>query len=140
EIRLRSAHANELGILIQRNANAARLLRQRFQNRLPHPPHGVRNEFDALIGIELLDGLEESFVADRDELGEIESVALIFFYVRDDETQVRRDEPFSRLFIATLHASREPTFLSRIFYEWEFLDVLQVLVECYGGGGTEHRI
>src|SRR5256886_8594888 len=86
EIGLRAAHANELRVLIQRNANAARLLRQRFELFFFQAEDGIRDEFDALIGIELLDGLEESFVADRDKLGEIEPMALIFFYVLDDET------------------------------------------------------
>src|SRR6059036_2732054 len=104
------------------------------QNRLPHPPHGIRNEFDALIGIELLDRLEESFVADGDQLGEIESVALVFLYVRDDETKVGRYQTLGGFFIAALHAPSEATLFSRIFYEWEFLYVLQVLVECSGGG------
>src|SRR2546425_1638213 len=137
EVRLGAAHPNELRILVERNANAARLLRQRLQHRLPHPPHCVRNEFDALVGIELLDRFQQTFVADRDELGEIESVALIFFYVGDDETQIGSDETLGGFFIATLHATSEATFFSGIFDEGKFLYVLQVLVECSGRGGAE---
>src|SRR5204862_2026840 len=102
-----------------------------------HPPHRVRNEFDALVGIELLDRLEQPFIADGDELGEIESVSLIFFYVGDDETQIGGDETLSSFFIAALHATSETTFFSGIFDEGEFLYVLQVLVECSGRGGAE---
>src|SRR5437899_12292773 len=67
----------------------------------------------------------------------IESVALIFFYVGDDETQIGSDETLGGFFIATLHATSEATFFSGIFDEGKFLYVLQVLVECSGRGGAE---
>src|SRR5437899_6804581 len=59
----------------------------------------------------------------------IESVALIFFYVGDDETQIGSDETLGGFFIATLHATSEATFFSGIFDEGKFLYVLQVLVD-----------
>src|SRR6266508_1854189 len=140
QIRFGAAHADQLRVLIERNADAARLLRQRFQHRLPHPPHRVRNEFDALVGIELLDCLEEPFIADGDELGEIETVALIFFYVGDDETEISSDETLGGFFIAALHATCEAALFSRILYQGKLLYVLQVLVECSRGGGAEKRL
>src|SRR5467141_834006 len=126
--------------MIQRNADAARLLRQRFQHRLPHPPHRIRNKFDALVWIELLHRLEQNFITDGNELGEIESVALIFFDVGDDKSEIGSDETLGSFFIAALHATRETTFFSGIFDEGKFLYVLQVLVECSGWGGAEKSL
>src|SRR5207247_4548775 len=71
----------------------------------------------------------EGFVPDGDELGEIESVTLIFFDVGDDEPKVRRDEPLGGLFVTLLRAAREPAFFLGFVDEWELLDVLQILVE-----------
>src|SRR5438876_300598 len=140
QVRLGAAHPDELGILIERNADAARLLRQRLQHRLAYPPHRIGDEFDALIGIELLDRLEQSFIADRNELGEIETVTLIFFYVGDDEPEIGCDETLSGFFIAPLHAACEAALFSRVFDQGKLLYVLQVLVECSGGGGAEKRL
>ena len=44
-------------------------------------------------GSNFLHGLEETLVADGDELTEIESVALVLLHVRDDETEIGGDEP-----------------------------------------------
>src|SRR3989454_8909760 len=140
QIRFGAAHADQLRVLIERNADAARLLRQRFQHRLPHPPHRVRNEFDALVGIELLHRFQQTFITDGDELGEIESVALIFFDVGDDKSEIGSDETLGSFFVAALHATRETTFFSGIFDEGKFLYVLQVLVECSGWGGAEKSL
>ena len=41
KVRLGPAHADQLRILVQRNSHAARLLGERLQHRLPHPPHRV---------------------------------------------------------------------------------------------------
>src|SRR5436309_14062149 len=91
QIRFGTAHADQLRVLVEWNAHATRLFRQRLQHRLAHPPHRVRNELDALVGIELLHRLEQPYVADGDELGEIETVALIFFDVGDDKSEIGGD-------------------------------------------------
>src|SRR5207245_7682537 len=111
----------------------------RLQNRLPHPPHRIRDELHALIGIELLHCFEESFVADGDQLGEVEAVTLVFLDIGDDETEVGGNESLGSLFVAPLHASRQAAFFSGILDEWEFLDVLQILVEGTGRIGTKER-
>ena len=64
-------------------------------------------------GSNFFDGLEESFVADGDELAEIEAVALILLHVRDDETEVGGYEPLGGHFIALLREAREPCALRR---------------------------
>src|SRR6266550_4048985 len=81
QIRLGAAHADELRVLIQRDANATGLLGERLQDRLTYPPYRIRDELHALIGIELLHRLEQPLVPDGDQLGEVEAVPLILLDV-----------------------------------------------------------
>ena len=80
-----------------------------FENCLPNPPDSIGNEFHSLLGVELSHGFQKSLVSDRNELGEVEAVTLVLLYVRDDEPEVRRDQPFRSLFISCLRATREST-------------------------------
>ena len=118
----------------------ARLLGERLEDRLAHPPHGVGDELHALVGIELPDRLEQSLVADRDELGEVEPVPLILLHVGDDEPEVRGHQPLGGRLVALLGAPGEAPFLGRIRDQRELLDVLQVLVERRGGRGAEETL
>src|SRR5205823_12138650 len=115
-----------LRVLIQRDADTARLLGERLQDRLTHPPYRIRDELHALIGIELLHRLEQPLVPDGDQLGEVEAVTLILLDVGDDESEVGGDESLGGFFVAPLHASRQAAFFSGIFDQWELLDVLQI--------------
>jgi single-strand DNA-binding protein len=47
--RLRPRQLHQVRVLVQRDPDRARLLRQRLQHRLADPPHGVRDELDALV-------------------------------------------------------------------------------------------
>jgi len=94
----------------------------------------------ALVRVELLHGLEEPFIADRDELGEIEPVALVLLDVRNDESEVGGHEPLGGLFITSLNAPRQPTLFRGILYERELLNVLEVLVECTGRISSKKRL
>ncbi|MBF8305971.1 MAG: hypothetical protein HW398_1159 [Acidobacteria bacterium] len=140
QIRLRPAHPDELGVLVQGNAHAAGLLRERLEHGLAHPPHGVGDEFHALVRIEFLDGLEQALVTDRHQLRQIEAVSLILLHVGDHEPQVRRDEALGGLLVAALHPPGEPPLFGGILDQREFLDVLQVLIEGAGRGGFEKRL
>jgi hypothetical protein len=82
-----------------------------------------------LVGIELPDRLEQAFVADGDEFGEIEAVALVLLHIGNDEPEVRRDEPLGGGFVALLREPREATLLLDVSDQRELLDVLQVLVK-----------
>ena len=113
------------------------MLGERFQHRLTDPPHSVRYELYTLVRIELSHGLEKAFVPDCDELREIEPVALILFHIGDDESQIRRHQPFGRLFVALLGPSGKTTLFFSIGNERQLLDVLQVLIERGRGRGTE---
>src|SRR5438094_394586 len=140
QVRLGAAHADELRVLIQRDANATGLLGERLQDRLTFPPYRIRDELHALIGIELLHRLEQPLVPDGDQLGEVEAVPLILLDVGDDESEVGGDESLGGFFVTPLHASRQAAFFSGILDEWELLDVLQILVEGTGRIGAKERL
>src|SRR3989454_1099367 len=129
EIRLGAAHLDQLRVLIQGDPNAAGLLGQRLEHRLTHPPDGVGDELHPLVRIELLHRLEEPFVADRHQLGEIEPVTLILLDVGDDEPEVGGDEALGGLLVAPLDAPGQPALFRGGLDEREFLDFLQVFVE-----------
>ncbi len=118
-----------MAVLVQRNANTSRLLRECLQDGLTNPPDGVRDELDALIGIELLHGLEQTLVADGHELGEVEPMPLVLLHVRDDEAKVGRDQPLGRLLVPVLRQPSQPALFHRVLDEIEFLNVLEVLVK-----------
>jgi hypothetical protein len=139
EIRLGAAHADELGVLIQRDAHAARLLRQRFEHGLAHPPHRVGDELHPLVGIELLDGLEKAFVADAHQLGQVQPPALVLLDVRDHETEVRRDEAFRRLLVSLSRPPRDLALLLRVVDEGIAFDVLEILIEGIEGSRIEEH-
>src|SRR6478672_316150 len=84
--------AREIGGAIQRNADGAALTRQRRQNRLTNPPHSVRDELHALIGIELTCSGEQTDVAFTDQIDERHAAVLILLRHRDYETQIALDE------------------------------------------------
>src|SRR4029077_8172875 len=140
EIGLGAAHADQLRVLIQRDADAAGLLGEGFEDRLAHPPHRIRDELHALVRIELLHCLEQPLIADGDELREIEAVSLVLLDVGNDESEVGGHEPLGGFFITTLDAPGQPTLFRGIFYQWELLDVLEVLVECTGRISPKKRL
>src|SRR6185436_10567782 len=104
--RLGTSETDELRVLIEGNADRTGLFGKRLEHSLSNPPDGVRNELHALVRIELSDGLEQAFVANGDELAQVESVALLLLHVGDDEAEVRRYQPLSGRFVALLRPSR----------------------------------
>src|SRR6185503_10129004 len=127
---LRARETDQLRILIEGDSDRTCLLSQCFQYSLSNPPHRIRDELHSLIGIELANGLEQSFVADRDELTEIEPVSLILLHVRDHEPEVCGHEPLGGGFVSLLREAGESPLFGRIRDQGEFLDVVEVLVEC----------
>jgi hypothetical protein len=85
-----------------------------------------------VIRIELLDRLEQSLVADSDELGEVESVSLVLLDVGDDEPEVGGDQPFRSRFIPGDGSARQTLFFVGVGDHREFLNVEQILVEGAG--------
>ena len=71
--------ANRRQVLV--SVSATGLTAERLEDRLAHPPHRIGDELHTLIGIELPDRLQQPFVPDGDELGEIEAVPLVLLHV-----------------------------------------------------------
>src|SRR5436190_11571815 len=125
----RRAHdARQVGGAVQRHADRAALTRERSEDRLANPPHGVRNELHALIGIELAGGGEQPDVAFADEIGERQPAVLILLRDRDHEPEVALHELLHRLLIAGAHLARERDLLL-LREQWSLGDLVQVLVE-----------
>src|SRR6185312_980726 len=129
EDRLGAGETDELRVLVERDSDGAGLFGQGFEDGLANPPDGVGDELDALVRIELSNRFEEALVADRDELAQIETVALVFLDVGDDESEVRGDEPLGGFFIALLGSSGKSTLFLGIVDQRELLDVLQILIK-----------
>src|SRR5205085_4109644 len=92
--------AREISRAVERNANGTPLARERGQDRLTNPPHGVRNELYALIRIELAGSGQQADVALADEIDERQAAVLIFLGDRNHETQVALHEFLQRVGIA----------------------------------------
>ena len=82
------------------------------ENRLADPPHGVRDELHALIGIELPRSGEQADVAFADEIDEGHAAVLIFLCDGDDEAEVALDELLERVLIAGADLRREIDLLA----------------------------
>src|SRR4051794_4087434 len=124
EDRLGAGETDELRVLVERDSDAAGLLGEGLQYGLTHPPDGVGDELDALIRIELSYRLEETFVADRDQLREIETVPLILLHVGDHEPEVRRDESLGGGFVTLLGQSSQTSLFGGVTDQRKFLDVV----------------
>src|SRR5690606_10916638 len=124
---------------VERKPHRASLLRQRLEHCLPDPPHRIRDELDAAIRIELADRAEQSFVADRNQVAELEAVALVSLNECDHESQVCGDEAINRLLVTGTSASSQFSFLLDIGDHRQVADVVEVLLErfaCRCGSGT----
>jgi hypothetical protein len=127
--RLGAGETDQLRILVERDAHGARLLGERLQDCLTNPPDRVRDELHALVRIELANGLEQSFVADRDELTQVEPVALVLLHVGDHEPEVRGHQALGGGFVSFLRQPGESSLFGRVGDQRQLLDVVQVLIE-----------
>ena len=124
-----AGHADQRRILVERDPHRPRLLGQRLEHRLTHPPDGVRNELHAVVGVELAHRLEQSLVPDRDQLGELEPVPLVPLHVGDDEPEVGRHQPLGGRLVTQLGQPGESSLLVDVGDHGKLLDVVQVLIE-----------
>src|SRR5881394_285376 len=126
---LRRAHdARQIGGAVERHADRAALPRERGEDRLADPPHGVRDELHALIGIELARGGKQADVALADEISERQTAILVLLRDRDHEPQVALHELLHRLLVAGAHLARERDLLF-LRKQRSLGDLVQVLVE-----------
>src|ERR1043166_6026773 len=128
-------HLHQRRILVERDPDGARLLGERLEDALPHPPDRVTDELHAVGGVELAHRLEQPLVADRHQLREIEAVTLEPLHVGDDEAQVRRDQPVDRDLVPFAGAPGEPDLLLGVRDHRELAYVQQVLIERVVGRG-----
>ena len=120
--------AREIGGAVERHADRAALPRERRENRLTNPPHGVRDELHALVGIELPRGGEQPDVPLADQVDEREAAVLVFLGDGDDEAQVALHELLERVLVAGADLPRELDLL-RTLEQRVGADLVEVLVE-----------
>jgi len=68
-----------------------------------------------LVRIEFFHRFEETFIADRDQLREVEAVPLILLDVGNDEAKIGSDEALGSFLVATLYLAREAAFFFGFF-------------------------
>jgi len=113
---------------VQRHANRASLARERREDRLTDPPHGVGDELYALIRIEFAGSREQTNVAFTDEIDERQAAVLIFFCDRDDEAEVPLHQLLECILVTGADLLGEVDFF-RSFEERIGADLVEVLVE-----------
>ena len=82
-----------------------------------------------MVWIEFSHGFEQPFVADGNQLAQIEAVPLVLFHIRDHEPQIGGDEALGGLFITLLCQTRQSPFLCGIGDQGQLLNILEILVE-----------
>ena len=120
--------SRKVGGTVERHADRAALACERREDGLTDPPHGVGDEFDALVGVELSGGGEEADVAFTDQVDEGQSAVLVFLGDGDDEAQVALDELLERVRVAGADLFGEIDLL-RTLEEGVRGDLVEVLVE-----------
>ena len=120
--------AREIGGAVERHANRATLARERREDRLTDPPHGVGDELHALVRIELSRSGEQADVAFTDEIDERQSAVLVFLGDGDDEAQVALHELLERVLITGANLLRELDLLRSLEQRIRG-DLVEVLVE-----------
>ena len=70
------------------------LIGDRPSDPLAYPPGGVRGEFESLLGVELIDGAEKSYVSFLDEVEQSKPASHVLFRNADHEPEIRLRKPF----------------------------------------------
>src|SRR3954469_6208663 len=96
---------------VHRDADRARLVRDRARHRLADPPRRVRRELVAAPVVELLDGPDQAERPLLDEVEEREAAPEVALRDRDHEAQVRLDHVLLGRHVAALDALREADLL-----------------------------
>ena len=113
---------------VQGHAHDAALLGERLEDGLTDPPDRVGDELDALGFVELVGRADQAEVALVDEIGETDTLVLVFLGDRDDEAQVAADQLVQGRLATTLDLLGE---VDLVFAgdEGILADLAQVLVE-----------
>jgi len=81
-----------------------------LEDRLPNPPHRVRDELDAFGLVELVGGANEAEVALVDQIGERDALILILLGNRHDEPEIRSNQRVEGVLVVLADALRELHF------------------------------
>ncbi len=111
---------------MHRDADGARLIRDRAVDRLPDPPGGIGRELVAAAVLELLDRTDEALVALLDEVEEAHAASVVLFRDRHHEAEVRLDQVLPREVTVLYDALLAPPLA--------FLERIGILVESLTGG------
>src|ERR1700690_3012903 len=76
---------------VHRNANRARLIRDRARDGLPDPPGGIRGELVASLVLELVDRLHQADVSLLNQVEKLKAAVRVLFCNADDQAQIRLD-------------------------------------------------
>ena len=97
---------------MHRNADGARLVRDRSRDGLANPPRRVRRELEALAIVELLDGTDETERPLLDQIKERQAASEVALRDRHDEAQVGLDHLALSAHVALLDALRQIDLLA----------------------------
>src|SRR5215208_1018678 len=120
--------AREVRGPVERHANRPTLARERREDRLTDPPHRVRDELDALVGVELPRRGEQADVPLADQVDQREAAVLVLLRHRDHEAEVPLHELLERVGITRADAPRELD-LFRPLEQGVRADLVEVLIE-----------
>src|SRR5215208_6187159 len=120
--------AREVRGPVERHANRPTLARERRQDRLPDPPHRVRDELDTLVGVELTRSGEQPDVPLADQVDQREAAVLVLLRHRDHEAEVPLHELLERVGITRANAPGELD-LFRPLEQGIGADLVEVLIE-----------
>ena len=107
QLSLHLAHLVDSLDHVHRHAYGSRLICERARHGLAYPPSRIGRELKALLGIELLDTLDETQVALLHEVQEAHAASRVALRDADHQAEVRLNQLLLRLFIAGLLSSRK---------------------------------
>src|SRR5215208_5962122 len=102
ELVVGAGHLAKLVTPVHGHPYGAALVGNGTLHRLPDPPGGVRGEPPSTVGIELLDGLYETYVALLDQVLERQPHPTVLLGYAHDEPQVLLDEPLAGTLVSGL--------------------------------------
>src|SRR4051812_16359109 len=132
QLALRAADLVELLHDVDRDADRARLVRERAGDRLADPPRGVGRELEALAIVELLRRADEPERALLDQVEEGQTLVPVVLGDRHHEPEVGLDHLLLRVQVAALDAAGEINLLLRR-EQAHLADVLQEQLKGIGG-------
>src|SRR5918995_1332445 len=132
ELADRTADLPELLGHVHGDSDGAALVGNSPLHRLTDPPRSIRREPKALLRVELLYGLHQTYVALLDEVLKGQPIAAVLLGHRDHEPQVLLDELLASPLVARLGPVRE-LYLLGVREQLALADVRQVLGQQFGG-------